>query len=388
MKRIRVAHVITRLCQGGAQENTFHSVRLADRDKFDVDLISGPTLGHEGSIEAAVREAGIEVHRESHLVRDPSLLKDPLALQSLTRRFKTNRYDIVHTHTSKAGFLGRIAAHRAGVPGIIHTAHGNIFDGYFSPLKTQVFIWCDRHVARYTDRFIELTPGGIDENLRVGIGTRDRYRVIFSGVDFAPFDLALAQRRITRENFGIRDDEVLIGGVGRLEPVKGFTYFVDAAVEIANVVPNARFMLVGDGSERAAIEAKASALGDRIRLLGRREHVPNLMAAMDVFVLPSLNEGMGRVLLEAGAARVPMIATRVGGVPDLLQGGTLGVLVPPRNSAAIASAVIDLVKDASRREALSERARNEFVPRYSLENMVRQIEALYEEVCREKRIDR
>lgn len=384
MSKLRVAHIITRLSKGGAQENTFHTVRLADRDRYDVDLISGPTEGHEGSIEDMVSDAEIDVVRVSHLVRDPAPLRDMLALRALTELLKQRQYDIVHTHTSKAGYLGRIAAHRAGVKHIVHTAHGNIFDGYFSALKTHVYIWMERHAARYTHRFIELTPGGIDEYLARRIGTAERYRVVFSGVDFAPFEQARAERALIRAALGIAPEAFLVGGVGRLEPVKGFNYFVEAALLLARENPALRFILAGDGSQRAQLETMAAPLGNAFTFLGLRADVPAVMAAMDVFVLPSVNEGMGRVLLEAGAAGTPIVATRVGGVPDLLRNGELGVLVAPRDAAALADGVRQLHDAPAVRESMAERAHAAFVPHYSVEEMVRQIEAIYEELVRAK----
>ena len=175
MKRFRVAHVITRLCRGGAQENTFHTVRLANRARFEVDLISGYSRGREGSIEDTVRAAGIEVCHEPALVRSIAPVRDILALRRLTRLFRERRYDIVHTHTSKAGFIGRLAAERAGVPIVVHTPHGNIFQGYFSKPMTRLFVWMERHAARRTDKLIELTPGGVEEHLAEGIGQRGQY---------------------------------------------------------------------------------------------------------------------------------------------------------------------------------------------------------------------
>jgi len=233
VSKIRVAHVITRLCQGGAQENTFHSVRLANRDRYEVDLISGPTRGPGGSIEPMVRAAGIPILREPFLTRNPAPLRDFIALQRLTRRFREGRYDIVHTHTSKAGFLGRLAAERAGIPAVVHTPHGNVFHGYFNPYLTRLFVWMERHGARRTDRIIELTAGGIEEHLDEDIGRREQYRVIFSGIDIAPYADAIARRQETRHALGAQDEHLLVGGVGRLEPVKGFAYLVEAAKRIA-----------------------------------------------------------------------------------------------------------------------------------------------------------
>jgi glycosyltransferase involved in cell wall biosynthesis len=387
MKRIRVAHVITRLCRGGAQENTFHTVRLANRDRFEVDLISGPTAGEEGSIEDVVRNAGIDIERAAALVRQPAPWRDWQALRQLARLFAEKRYDIVHTHTSKAGFLGRIAARRAGVPIIVHTPHGNIFQGYFSRVLTRVFIAMERHAARRTDRIIELTPGGIEEHLACGIGRREQYVTIFSGIDLAPFDAAIRRRAKTRRALGVSPDTFLVGGAGRLEPVKGFTYFVSAARLIAEAVPGARFVVAGQGSLRAALEAESANLGGRLQWLGPRDDVPDLMAAFDVFVLASLNEGMGRVLLEAGAAGVPAVATRVGGVPDIILDGRTGILTPPRDPRAMAEAVGGLARDPRRRKAMGEAARARTAPAFGLERMVEQIEALYERLIEEKRID-
>ena len=387
MKRFRVAHIITRLCKGGAQENTFHTVRLANRNRFEVDLISGPTRGDEGSVEDAVRAAGIDIIRVPTLVRNVAPVRDVLALYYLERLFERNRYDIVHTHTSKAGFLGRLAAERAGVPIVVHTPHGNIFHGYFPKPVTRLFVWMERHAARRTDRLIELTAGGVVEYLAEDIGRREQFRVIFSGVDFGPYEGARARREVTRRALGVGPENVLVGGAGRLEPVKGFAYFVAAAQTIAAAVPEACFILAGAGSLRAELEAQAAGLADRFRFLGLRDDVPGLMAAMDIFVMPSVNEGMGRVLLEAGAAATPAVATAVGGIPDIVVDGSTGVLVPPRDPQALAEAVIALARDADRRRGMGEMARAMVVPAYGLDRMVQQIETLYEELIREKGLD-
>ncbi len=383
----RVAHVITRLCKGGAQENTFHTVRLANRDRFAPDLISGPPQPGEGSIEDTVRAAGVDIVRVPSLVRAVDPIRDLLALRQLTRLFQERRYDIVHTHTSKAGFLGRLAAVRARVPVVVHTPHGNIFTGYFGNVLTRAFVAMERYAARRTDRIIELTPGGIDEHLAQGIGRREQYVTIFSGVDFAPFDAAMARRDATRDELGVPPGAVLIGGVGRLEPVKGFEHFIEAARIVASSLPEARFVVAGDGALAHALRDSSADLGERFQWLGHRDDVPDIMAALDVFVLPSLNEGMGRVLLESGAAATPAVATRVGGVPDVIRDGETGILVPPRDPKAMANAIEALARDAARRQAMGQAARAHVVPNYGLDRMVARIEALYETLIEEKRLD-
>ncbi len=388
MRKARIAHVITRLSAGGAQENTFHTVRLADRDRYEVDLIAGPPTGAEGHIENAVRAAGIPIHREETLVRMPSLINDLKARWNLIHRFRERRYDIVHTHTSKAGIIGRIAASRAGVPHIVHTPHGNIFQGYFSAPVTAAFVAMERYAARRTDRIIELTAGGIEEHLALGIGRREQYRVIFSGIDLAPYETARAQRDATREALNIPPGAIAVGGVGRLERIKGFTYFVEAARQLGDRLPEMLFFHAGDGALADSLTRDAAPLGDRFRFLGRRGDVPMLMAAFDLLVVPSINEGMGRVVLEAGAAGTPVVASRVGGLPDVVDDGVTGQLVPAQDPRALADAIAGFAEDAEGRVRMGAAARAKVVPHYGLENMVRQIEALYEDLLDEDPTDR
>lgn len=387
MKRLKVAHVITRLCRGGAQENTFHSVRLADSEHYEVDLVSGPTAGAEGSIEERVTESGIEIIRIPALTRDAAPSRDIRALSQLRRQFRHAGYHIVHTHTSKAGFLGRLAAHQCGVPIVVHTPHGNIFDGYFSRSRTLIYTALERRAARWTDRIIELTQSGVEDYLSRGIGKREQFDVIFSGIDLAPYESALADREATRESLGIDDSQFLIGAVGRLEPIKGFTYFIAAAKSIAGSVPQARFVLAGAGSLEAQLKAEAAELGDRFRFLGMYDDVPRLMAAIDVLAVPSVNEGMGRVILEAGAAATPVVASAVGGIPDIVEDGKTGVLVPSKSPEAIAEVLMACAQDRERCTRLGQAARAAVVPGYSLEEMVMRIERLYSELAKEKNLD-
>jgi len=379
--RARIAHIITRLSKGGAQENTFHTVRLADRSRYEVDLISGPTSGHEGSIEAAVTAAGIEILREPSLVRAPAPAHDYLALRGLTKKLREGRYDLVHTHTSKAGFLGRLAAERAGIRHVVHTPHGNIFDGYFNPVITRLYVWMERHAARRTSRIIELTEGGIEAHLAEGIGQREQFRVVFSGIDTAPYDDAIARRQETRAALGIADDALLIGGVGRLAPVKGFGHFAAMAHALRRTDARLQFIHAGEGEEAAAVRQEARG---SVQFLGPRDDIPDVMAALDILVVPSLNEGMGRVILEAGAAALPVVATRVGGIPDIVDDGETGLLVAPRSVDELVSAVRSLVHSPERRRLLGATARAKVVPHYSLSTMVQRIETIYEELLYEK----
>lgn len=387
MRKIRVAHVITRLCEGGAQENTFRTVQFANKDRFQVDLISGPAAGQEGSLEPAVSAANIEILHVPPLVREIAPIKDLRAMRTLTNLFRENEYDLVHTHTSKAGFLGRWAARRAGTPIVVHTPHGNIFDGYFPSWLTWAFVRLERRAAMWTDRIVELTEGGIDDYLNRGIGQRDQYTAIFSGIDLSYYeDLGSARRRV-RKSLGVGPEDVLIGGVGRLEPVKGFTYFIAASEIVAKAAPNCRFVLAGQGALDGELKAQAAPLGDRFRFLGQRGDVPELMAALDILVVPSLNEGMGRVILEAGAARTPVVAAAVGGIPEVVEDSKTGVLIPPHSPGPMAEVLIALAREPERVARMGADARAHIVPRFGQERMVMRIESLYEELIEEKGLD-
>ena len=372
--------MITRLVRGGAQENTLHTVRLANRRRYVAELLAGPPEGPEGSLEDQAEEQGVPVQRIAHLVRAPAPRRDVLAYRDLLMRFRRERYDIVHTHTSKAGILGRADAARAGVPHLVHTPHGNVFHGYFNPVLTGAFVRAERWAAGFTDRIIELTPGGIDEHLAQGIGARDQFRVVFSGIDLAPYEDARAARAATRAALGLPGDAFVVGGVGRLEPVKGFIHLVDAARHLLETGADLYFVQAGVGSQAPLLKEAARPLGPRFHWLGHRDDVPNLMAAFDVLVVPSENEGMGRVVLEAGAAGVACVAARTGGLPDVIDEGRTGLLVPPREPSAIAAALRRLLDDRAYCQALGAAAREKVVPHYGLTRMVRAIEELYEEL--------
>jgi glycosyltransferase involved in cell wall biosynthesis len=343
------------------------------RPEFSCSLISGHTAEPPPGLAERLARAEVAWIQVPHLRRPVHPIADCRALSQLRRAIRTIRADIVHTHSSKAGFLGRLAARMAGVPRIVHTPHGHIFEGYFSPLCTRAFIALERLAARWTDRIVTLSDEEARDHLRHGIGRPDQFVTIPSGVDL---DLVTAAPPVRPLSGG-----PVIGAVARLVPIKGLQYLIEAAPAILRRAPGARFLLVGEGEMRPALEAQARALGlgDRIAFTGFRPDASSLLAGMDVFVLPSLNEGMGRVLVMAMALGKPIVATRVGGVPELLGGGEAGMLVPPRDSAALAEAVSLLLQDRDRAAALAEAGRRR-VPRYSVEAMLDSLAALYREV--------
>ncbi len=374
---IRLLHIITRLDVGGSTENTVICATRMPRPEFACSLISGRTTEPPPDLPESLARAGVPWIEIRHLRRPVNPIADGRALGHLYRAIRRARADIVHTHSSKAGFLGRLAARMAGVRRIVHTPHGHIFEGYFSPLRTRAFIVLERVAARFTDRIITLSDEEARDHLRHGIGRPEQFVTIPSGVDLDAVTAARPARLVS--------GGPVIGAVARLVPIKGLQHLVAAAPELFRRAPGARILLVGDGEMRPALEAQARALGlsDRIVFAGFREDIPSVIAAMDVLVLPSLNEGMGRVLVMAMALGKPIVATRVGGVPELLGDGEAGLLVPPGDPAALAEAVGTLLRDPTRAQALGEAGRRR-VHRYSVETMLDSLARLYREVIEQE----
>ena len=389
MGKTKVIHVITRFDKGGSSENTFLTVKGLNRNKYDVILIRGlaeeSRMGREEAAAAArnmeqVENAGIRVITIPELVRSIAVVNDIKALFALLRIFKYEKPQLVHTHTSKAGILGRWAAFFAKTGTIIHTPHGHVFWGYFGRLKTCLFILLEKLTSSITDKIITLTEQEKQDHLHFRIAPKDKFTVIHSGVDLTAFaGLPIDTSAAVREELKIPPEALVVGTTGRLTPVKGHRYLLEAAAVISHKKPGIFFVFLGDGELADEIAEKASLLGIKnATFLGWRPDVPEVMSTFDIFVLPSLNEGMGKVLVEAMALGIPIIASNVGGIPDLVKHGVNGLLVPPADAVKLAGGIEELVHDPVKRKKLGERGRLIAVA-YSAEAMVQKIELLYEE---------
>ena len=379
LRRPRVAHVITRLIVGGAQENTLASVvGLRRRGRFDADLILGPTYGPEGSLVPAAREQGVEPHLVWSLRREVNPLLDPVALGALTLMFRRGRYDIVHTHSSKAGVLGRIAARAARVRAIVHTVHGWGFNDRQPLLVNRTFTAAERWCAGFTDALVTVTPHDTAVGLALGIGRSALYTTIRSGIDVAHFRSPRRPRQEVRDELGLPADAPVVASVMRLAPQKAPLDFVDAAGRLLREVRDARILIVGDGPLRQAAEARCRALGIRERVVftGLRTDVADLLAASDVLALASLWEGLPRVIPQAMAAGLPVVATAVAGNAEAVTDGVTGVLVPPGEPAALGSALAALLADRTRAAAMGAAGRAR-VDEFSVDRMVNDLERLY-----------
>jgi glycosyltransferase involved in cell wall biosynthesis len=386
-RKIKIIHVITRFDKGGSAENTFLTAKGLDGKRYDVTLIRGLSFESQltGSESAAVENnvgelerGGVRVMTVPEIVRRIQPWCDAKALRALIKIFHREKPHIVHTHTSKAGILGRWAAFVAGVPVIVHTPHGHVFWGYFGRLKTRLFIFMEKLSALVTDTLIMLTDSERDDHLRYGIAPPEKFEVIHSGIDVDRFSSMAAPALNIKRELKVPEGNLIVGTVGRLTAIKGPEYLIRAAGEVVRRNPHVTFILMGDGELRETLEATADEIGVRecVRFTGWRDDVAAIMSVMDVFVLPSLNEGMGRVLAEAMAAGKPIVASDVGGIPDLVSDGENGYLVPPGDTGALASRLVHLLGDKDARERMGNVGRKR-AGRYSSETMVKHIDDLY-----------
>ena len=373
---MRILHLITRLDRGGSATNTLLTV-AGFPSLFGQSLIYGRT--REFPQLALNLRQQVEMMELPDLVRSPSPLKDLVAFWKIYRLLRRGRFDLIHTHTSKAGLLGRIAARLAGVPHIVHTPHGQAFNGYAGRMLTALFVLLERWAATFTDRIIGLTDQEIRDNLERRIGRPEQFVSIPSGIDLKRFERREREPADVKASLGLSPSSRLIGSVGRLDPVKGHTYLLDAFAVLAPRFPDLHLALVGDGELLPELRCRAQQAGltDRVLFLEWREDVPDLLLAFDLFVFPSLSEGMGRGLVEAMAAGLPIVATRVCSIPEVLAEGEAGCLVEPGSALALARGIETLLLDPELRSRLAKAAR-ERAQSYSVETMLQKIEAVYQ----------
>jgi glycosyltransferase involved in cell wall biosynthesis len=372
----RVHNVIARLNIGGPAVYVTLLTEKLNSGMWLSTLVTGQVGEHEGDMSYYASQHSVtpvtipELGRELHPLRD---IKTLFALYQLFRREKP---DIVHTHTAKAGIVGRWAAKLAGVPVIVHTFHGHVFAGYFGPTKTRFFILLEQVTSRITDTVLTLTEGLRRELADTyKVARPEKITVLPLGLDLAPFANAPRKSGAFRAAWGIPSDVPLIGVVGRFVPVKNHALFLEAAAKIHAIRPDVRFVMIGDGELRDDLERQIDRLGLRgfITLTGWQRDLPQAYADMDVMVISSVNEGTPVTVIEALAAGCPVVATAVGGLPDLLEGGRFGQLTPSGDAEALAQALLNTLKTPPDvREA--QRA---MIDRYGIGRLIDDLTALY-----------
>jgi len=373
--------VITRFIVGGAQEHALNTVTHLPSDRYEAWLTTGPETGPEGSLHARAADDGAALEVLPQLLRDPAPAMDVIAVARLRRMFRRARPDIVHTHSSKAGIVARLAARWAGVPVIVHTVHGWSFHERMSRRERYVYRQMERIVGRFTDALIVVSDEDRTKGLEAGIGAADRYAKIPYGIDVDAYARKAGSRKL-RDEFGIPDTAPLVGSVIRLAPQKDPLTML-AAFE--KVDPGAYFVIVGDGPLRDQFDAArdASSVRDRLFVTGVRSDVHDLVGELDVFVLTSLWEGLPLAMIEAMAAGVPIVASRVDGVAEGMSDGVEGFLVSPKDAHGFADRIRTLLADDVLRKRMGEAALERSAA-YDIPTMIRRHDALYQRLL-EKR---
>ncbi|NIO49830.1 MAG: glycosyltransferase [Candidatus Aminicenantes bacterium] len=397
MENIKVLHIITRFDKGGSAQNTYLSLLGLKKKNYKLSLISGLSLESEmkhQEIDAKEKDIQILESEKIEFIQCPSLvrriniIKDIKAFFDMWRIIKKNNPIIVHTHSSKAGLMGRLAAKLAGVPIIVHTPHGHIFFGYFGPLKTKLFIILEKLASRITDKIVALTNREKKDHILFKVASEDKFSVIYSGIDPNMLkESSSEEKQNLKKELGIPENSLIVGTACRLVPIKGPEFLVKASKYIISKYPDTYFMFTGDGPLEQDLKRKALEMGisENIVFLDWRDDLAKIISIYDVFVLPSLNEGMGRVLVEAMALGKSIVASNIGGIPDLVIHGKNGFLVPPKNPEELAKYIQVLLEDKDKREKMGLKGK-EMSLNFGAESMIEKIASLYEELLIQKNI--
>ncbi len=383
MKKIKVLRIINRFNIGGP---TFHVTLLTKHlgQSFETKLIGGvPDSGESDSMHV-LREYNIEPIVLEELQRDPSFTSDRKAYKKIKEIIREYKPDIVHTHAAKAGALGRRAAHKCGVPLVIHTFHGHVFHSYFSKIKTEIFKKIERSLAKKSTGIIAISEQQKKELSEIHkICPVEKIEVIPLGLDLTRFNENKSENRTRmRAELALEEHDIAIAIVGRLAPVKDHPFFLDVVEQVAEKTKKRiRVFIVGDGSERELIEAHANEINTKhtglITFTSWIEDIASLNHAMDIICLTSKNEGTPVSLIEAQAAGVPVISTDVGGVRDIVLDGLTGFIVSQGDTKSYISKLLELIENDELRAEMSRNGWNHVGEKYHYTTLVRNIEDYY-----------
>ncbi|WP_417390522.1 glycosyltransferase family 4 protein [Gimesia sp.] len=385
---MRVAHIITRMIIGGAQQNTLYTVEDQYRDYQDeVILMTGPTDGPEGTLIPRAERGGFDLQILPHLTRSISPLNDWRAYRELITALRNYQPDLVHTHSSKAGILGRAAAWKLKLP-TVHTIHGAAFHFGQSPVNYHAYIAAEKWAARRCDRLISVCDAMTDQYVAAGITARARCDTVYSGMEVEPFLTPPRPPEEVRRELGIQPGQIVIGKVARLFHLKGHKYLIEAAKQVVDAQPEVRFLLIGDGILRTEFAARIAELGlsEHFIFAGLvpPERVPELIHAMDIVVHTSVWEGLARVLPQGLIAGKPVVSYDVDGAREVVIPGETGYLLPPESIEPLAQALIELAVDPEKRQRFGETGRDRFTDQFRHQTMTRRLREIYQRVLDER----
>ncbi len=384
---MRIVHIITRLILGGAQENTLLTVEGLMERGHRVSLISGPAIGPEGELVERARSHGVDLIILPEMRRAINPFLDVAAFLFLLGYLKRERPTVVHTHSSKAGILGRLAARRTGVPIIVHTIHGLPFHPYQNHILNRTYRFLEKIAAGWSDRLVSVADAMTEQAVAAGIAPKEKFVKILSGMEVEEF-LKERDRQAIRKGFGFTPEDIVIGTVGRLFHLKGHEDILRAAAKVASKFPNLKLLFVGDGILREDLKRLASSLGleGRVVFAGLVEpsRIPEVLTAMDVVVHASFREGLPRVVPQALLCGKPVVAYDVDGAAEGLSGGKAGYLVPPKDIGRLAQSIEQVLLHPKEAHEMASLGRELCKREFAQVRMVDRIEQLYFELVQEK----
>lgn len=377
----RVLHLITRIAIGGAQDNTLLTVENHNRNLYTVHLAANP---NDSWLNRAQATADI-FHPLPNLIRPINPIKDFQALLNIINLLRREQFDVVHTHSSKAGILGRIAARIAGVPVVVHTIHGFPFHDFMSPLKRHFYITLERSLRTFADFYITVCELNRTQAIELNLVHPENSQTVYSGISFAKLDRP-SDPKTTRQQLNIPDGWQTIVMVGRLDQQKAPHYLIDAFSKVQQQCPKTLLLLVGDGELQPLLEHQVQQLRltDQVRFLGSREDVPEILKASDIFALSSLWEGLGRAMTEAMLVGLPVVVPEIYGIPEIVHHNQTGLLYPAKDVQQLASHLVFLLQHPQHRKRLGQNAKQLTRECFDALLMVKQIEEIYDKLLSQK----
>lgn len=382
---MRIVHIITRMIVGGAQENTrFNCLDLVRDYGDDVTLITGPSLGAEGSLLDKYQDPDLKTILVPELIRSIRPWTDFRAARILQKHLTQLRPDVVHTHSAKAGILGRSVAWKLKIPCVVHTVHGAPFHPYQAWPVRKFYQICERWAARRCHRLISVADAMTDLLVEAKIAERSKFVTIYSGMDIEPFLNADQNRLQLRKDLGIRPEDIVVGKIARLFHLKGHQYLLACAQRVVQADPRIRFLLVGDGILRESLEKEIASMGLKNHFiftgLVPPHEIPELIGAMDMLMHVSLREGLARALPQALLAGKPVISYDIDGAKEVVIEGQTGILLPPKSTQPLGDAILKLANDADLRTRLGLQGRLLCQERFGHQPMTKQIRRLYQQI--------
>ena len=374
MNKIKILHIITHLPIGGAQDNTLFTIELLDRNKYEISLCCN-LVGD--LVDRAKRIEQVQIFNVKNLVREVNIFKDIKAFISIYKILRSEEFDIVHTHSSKAGFLARIAAKLYGKSIIIHTVHGFPFNDYMNFFKKYFYIKIEKFLSSLSDALITVSNLNKVKIVKLGIAEDSKITNIYSGIDLKLF--GKKNDSSFRNDLGISDDLILIGAVGRLSAQKDPITLVNAFDLVIKEKTNVKLVFVGDGDLKAEVSRKINELGlqKNIYLAGNKMDPWNIYSSLDLFVMSSIYEGLGRSITEALCSETPVVCTNVEGVPELVRDDITGYLVKPKDYFELSRVILKSLENIDHSKNMAKIGSKFVKANFDVNNMVREIDDLY-----------